>query len=72
MKDFTILNPSRFGKPITMDPYKELFFSDAEGAPRAAAKRLTHTIEQSLMQATVNAPDWCVAYVLDGHSSKLF
>ncbi|THU95516.1 hypothetical protein K435DRAFT_723613 [Dendrothele bispora CBS 962.96] len=51
-----------FGKPITMDPYKELFFSDAEGAPRAAAKRLTHAIEKGLVQATVNAPDWDTLY----------
>ncbi|KAF5337640.1 hypothetical protein D9758_013034 [Tetrapyrgos nigripes] len=51
-----------FGKPITMDAYREQFFSDVEGAPRAAVKRLTHEIEKSLVQATVNAPDWDTLY----------
>jgi hypothetical protein len=43
-----------------MDPFKEQFFSSQEGAPRAAVKRLTHTIEQELIEASINAPDWCV------------
>jgi glycerol-3-phosphate O-acyltransferase/dihydroxyacetone phosphate acyltransferase len=43
-----------------MDPFKEQFFSSQEGAPRAAVKRLTQAIEQELIEATVNAPDWCV------------
>ncbi|KAF8644803.1 hypothetical protein AX16_008263 [Volvariella volvacea WC 439] len=51
-----------FGKPITMDPYKEQFFSGAEGAPRAAVKRLTGTIERELVEATINAPDWETLY----------
>jgi glycerol-3-phosphate O-acyltransferase / dihydroxyacetone phosphate acyltransferase len=41
-----------------MDEYKEQFFSDLEGAPRAAAKRLTGAIERELVEATINAPDW--------------
>ncbi|RDB16781.1 Glycerol-3-phosphate O-acyltransferase 2 [Hypsizygus marmoreus] len=51
-----------FGQPITLDPYKEQFFSDVEGAPRAAVKRLTRTIEGELVKATVNAPDWDTLY----------
>lgn len=43
-----------------MDPFKEQFFSSQEGAPRAAVKRLTQTIEKELIEATINAPDWCV------------
>lgn len=41
-----------------MDDYKEQFFSDQEGAPRAAVKRLTRAIERELVEATINAPDW--------------
>ncbi|KAI0784612.1 hypothetical protein C8Q75DRAFT_699868, partial [Abortiporus biennis] len=51
-----------FGPPITMDPYKEQFFSGEEGAPRAAVKRLTAQIEQELTEATINAPDWDTLY----------
>jgi glycerol-3-phosphate O-acyltransferase/dihydroxyacetone phosphate acyltransferase len=43
-----------------MEAYKEQFFSDVEGAPRAAVKRLTRAIENELLGATVNAPDWYV------------
>lgn len=43
-----------------MDAYKEQFFSDVEGAPRAAVKRLTRAIESELLEATINAPDWLV------------
>lgn len=43
-----------------MDAYKEQFFSDVEGAPRAAVKRLTRAIETELLEATINAPDWLV------------
>lgn len=50
----------RFGSPISIDPYKEQFFSDVEGGPRAAVKRLTRTIERELVEATINAPDWQV------------
>jgi len=41
-----------------MAAYKEQFFSGVEGAPRAAVKRLTRAIENELIEATVNAPDW--------------
>ena len=36
----------------------EQFLSPEEGAPRAAVKRLTAALEQQLIEATVNAPDW--------------
>ncbi|PPQ85479.1 hypothetical protein CVT24_008533, partial [Panaeolus cyanescens] len=51
-----------FGRPITMDPYKEQFLSSEEGAPRAAVKRLTAAIESELTEATINAPDWDTLY----------
>ncbi|KAG6842077.1 hypothetical protein C0991_002731 [Blastosporella zonata] len=51
-----------YGQPITMDAYKEQFFSDVEGAPRAAVKRLTRAIESELLEATINAPDWNTLY----------
>ncbi|KAJ4488873.1 glycerol-3-phosphate-acyltransferase [Lentinula edodes] len=51
-----------FGQPISIDPYKEQFFSDTEGASRAAAKRLSHDIETELTKHTVNAPDWDTLY----------
>jgi glycerol-3-phosphate O-acyltransferase/dihydroxyacetone phosphate acyltransferase len=41
-----------------MESYKEQFFSGIEGAQRAAVKRLTRTIEDELIEATINAPDW--------------
>lgn len=50
--------PDRFGEPISMDEYKEQFFSGIEGAPRAAVKRLTRAIERELVEGTINAPDW--------------
>jgi len=43
-----------------MDAYKEQFFSDEEGAPRLAAKRLTKAIQTQLTESTINAPDWQV------------
>ncbi|TFK74279.1 glycerol-3-phosphate-acyltransferase [Pluteus cervinus] len=51
-----------FGQPITLEAYKEQFFSDVEGAPRAAVKRLTAEIERELFEATINAPDWETLY----------
>ena len=39
------LTAFRFGKPITMDAYKEEFCSSSEGAPRAAVKRLTKAFD---------------------------
>ncbi|KAG6862266.1 hypothetical protein C0995_002197 [Termitomyces sp. Mi166 len=47
-----------YGKPITLEAYKEQFFSGGEGASRAAVKRLTRAIESELLEATINAPDW--------------
>ncbi|KAG2127522.1 hypothetical protein DEU56DRAFT_958736 [Suillus clintonianus] len=51
-----------FGEPVSMDEFKEQFFSGLEGAPRAAAKRLTRAIERELVEATINAPDWDTLY----------
>ncbi|KDR75944.1 hypothetical protein GALMADRAFT_68407 [Galerina marginata CBS 339.88] len=51
-----------FGRPISLDPYKEQFFSGVEGAPRAAVKRLTRSIERELVEASINAPDWDTLY----------
>ncbi|KAF9227110.1 hypothetical protein BS17DRAFT_800227 [Gyrodon lividus] len=51
-----------FGAPISMEEYKEQFFSEVEGAGRAAVKRLTRTIERQLVETTVNAPDWDTLY----------
>ncbi|KAH8077503.1 glycerol-3-phosphate-acyltransferase [Cristinia sonorae] len=51
-----------FGKPITMDQYKEEFMSSDEKAPRAAVKRLTAQIEKGLIESTINAPDWDTLY----------
>lgn len=47
-----------------MEPFIEQFLSLEEGAARAAAKRLTATIERELIGATVNAPDWYVGLSL--------
>lgn len=43
-----------------MDEYKQQFFSEEEGASRAAVKRLSRAIERELVEATINAPDWFV------------
>ncbi|KAH9829120.1 glycerol-3-phosphate-acyltransferase [Rhodofomes roseus] len=51
-----------YGPPIDTDPYLDQFLSDEEGAPRAAVKRLTAALEQQLVEATVNAPDWDTLY----------
>ncbi|KAF7357901.1 PlsC domain-containing protein [Mycena venus] len=51
-----------FGRPITMDSYIDQFSSEADGAPRAAVKRLSRAIESSLVGATVNGPDWDTLY----------
>ncbi|TRM70169.1 hypothetical protein BD626DRAFT_544644 [Schizophyllum amplum] len=51
-----------FGKPITMDPYKDQFLSPTEGASRAAVKRVTHQLASQLFEMTVNAPDWDTLY----------
>lgn len=52
-----------------MDEYKQQFFSEEEGASRAAVKRLSRTIETELVEATINAPDWFVH--LDRPTSSL-
>lgn len=57
---FSNLTRKRFGRPIPVDPYKEQFFSESEGAPRAAVKRLTRAIETELVENSINAPDWHV------------
>lgn len=49
---------ARFGHPITMDSYKQQFFSSIDGEARAAVKRLTRTIENELVETSINAPDW--------------
>ena len=51
-----------FGRPISMDVYQQQFHSDVEGAPRVAVKRLTRALENELVEATVNAPDWDTLY----------
>ncbi|KAF9257943.1 glycerol-3-phosphate-acyltransferase [Marasmius fiardii PR-910] len=51
-----------FGRPISMDPYKEQFLSETEGAPRLAVKRLTSKLESELTEATINAPNWDTLY----------
>ena len=50
--------PHRYGKPIYMDEFHTQFMSTVEGEPRSAVKRLTHRIEQDMVELTVNAPDW--------------
>ncbi|KAM6502302.1 glycerol-3-phosphate-acyltransferase [Amanita muscaria] len=52
-----------FGRPITMDAYKDDFLSGEEGLRRAAVKRLTRTIEAGLTEMTVNASDWDTLFV---------
>lgn len=41
-----------------MDEFREQFMSTVQGEPRSAVKRLTHRIEQEMVELTVNAPDW--------------
>ena len=57
------VNVPRFGRGITLDPYIDQFLSVEEGAPRAAVKRLTRTIETRLIELTINAPDWQVLFI---------
>ena len=38
----------------------DAFMSDADGAARAAVKRLTRAVEAKLVELTINAPDWYV------------
>ena len=62
---------SRFGQPIRMHDYMEQFMSEAEGAPRAAVKRLTATIEGELRQLTINAPDWLASVFYSALSTDM-
>jgi hypothetical protein len=58
-----------------MDPYKEEFMSREEGAPRAAIKRLTRAIENELVEATINAPDWYAlsfGYILNNNKPIVY
>ena len=47
-----------YGPPIHLSQFKERFLSGKEGDSRAAVKALTHAIEQSMIQLTINAPNW--------------
>ncbi|CCM06106.1 uncharacterized protein FIBRA_08355 [Fibroporia radiculosa] len=51
-----------FGPPIPVDAFLDQFMSSEEGAARAAVKRLTAALEQQLIEATINAPDWDTLY----------
>ncbi|KAG7098271.1 hypothetical protein E1B28_000233 [Marasmius oreades] len=51
-----------FGRPISMDPFREQFLSSTDGAPRLAVKRLTNKLESGLVEATINAPNWDTLY----------
>ncbi|KAK0462553.1 uncharacterized protein EV420DRAFT_1265530 [Desarmillaria tabescens] len=51
-----------FGRPIPMDAYLEQFNDPTEGEPRLAAKSLTRTLENELIESTINAPDWDTLY----------
>ncbi|OCB87279.1 hypothetical protein A7U60_g5607 [Sanghuangporus baumii] len=51
-----------FGEPISMTDYESQFLSAVEGEPRVAVKRLTQHIEDELIRATINAPDWDTLY----------
>jgi hypothetical protein len=49
-----------FNKPISLSPFMPEFMSGTDGAARSAAKKLTSAIYSSLVQNTINAPDWYV------------
>ncbi|KAK0448657.1 hypothetical protein EV421DRAFT_1783752 [Armillaria borealis] len=51
-----------FGRPISMDAYLKQFNDPTEGEPRLAAKSLTKTLENELIESTINAPDWDTLY----------
>ncbi|KAK0505265.1 hypothetical protein EDD18DRAFT_1061095 [Armillaria luteobubalina] len=51
-----------FGRPISMDAYLTQFNDPTEGEPRWAAKSLTRTLENELIESTINAPDWDTLY----------
>ncbi|CED83161.1 Phospholipid/glycerol acyltransferase [Phaffia rhodozyma] len=47
-----------FGTPITVDEYSEQFLSTEEVEAKSAVKRLTKSVEDAMIELTVNAPDW--------------
>lgn len=49
-----ILISSRFGKPIQMEDY----LADFDKSPKLNAKLVTKALEESLLDLTVNSPDW--------------
>ncbi|KAK0194937.1 hypothetical protein F5146DRAFT_1023500 [Armillaria mellea] len=51
-----------FGRPISMDAYLQQFNDPTEGEPRLAAKALTRTLENELIESTINASDWDTLY----------
>ncbi|KAF9566800.1 glycerol-3-phosphate-acyltransferase [Agrocybe pediades] len=51
-----------FGQPISIEPFKEEFFSGVDGASRAAVKKITRVIENELVSTSINAPDWDTLY----------
>ncbi|PBK95343.1 acyltransferase [Armillaria gallica] len=51
-----------FGRPISMDAYLKQFNDPTEGEPRLAAKSLTRTLENELIESTINASDWDTLY----------
>jgi len=52
----------RWGAPIDITEYAEQHLSHADNDPRAAVKRLTRSIEQHMVELTVNAPDWDTSF----------
>lgn len=53
-KETIILILSRFGKPIQMKDY----LADFDKSPKLNAKLVTKALEESLLDLTVNSPDW--------------
>ncbi|PBK73412.1 acyltransferase [Armillaria solidipes] len=51
-----------YGRPISMDAYLKQFNDPTEGEPRLAAKSLTKTLENELIESTINALDWDTLY----------
>lgn len=49
-----------YGPPIQLDALEAEFLSGEDGAAKRAAKQLTVEIEKSLVDMSINAPDWCV------------
>jgi glycerol-3-phosphate O-acyltransferase/dihydroxyacetone phosphate acyltransferase len=47
-----------YGPAIHVSDFKAQFLSGKEGESRAAVKKLTHRIEQAMIELTINAPNW--------------